>query len=308
MARASLITPATHDPVSVESLTGPQTGDPDVAATVTSDRADIQLGGGGPVVEGYTLNDTSPGPLIRATEGDLVEVRLVNGSVPDGVTLHWHGVDLPNAEDGVAGVTQDAVPIGGEHVYRFIAPEAGTYWYHSHQVSHEQVRAGLFGTLIIDPATDPGDTSTPDVDLVAAVHTYDGRRTVNGNVGQSLETAEPGSTVRVRVVNTDAGPLPTWVAGAPYRVTAVDARDLNEPTDVESTKIVLTAGGRVDLEFTMPADGSAVRIGVGGGADVFGGGTRGRRRAGQRGACGERRPAVVRDARVRSLRRVATRP
>ena len=67
----------------------------------------------GKTVEGYSLNDTSPGPLIEATVGQLVEVRLRNESVKDGVALHWHGVDVPNAEDGVAGVTQDAVPVGG---------------------------------------------------------------------------------------------------------------------------------------------------------------------------------------------------
>ena len=96
---------------------------------------------GGQAVDGYTINGTSPGPVIRARQGQLVEVTLVNESVADGITLHWHGVDVPNAEDGVAGVTQDAVPVGEEPRYRFVADHAGTYWYHSHQVSHEQVRA-----------------------------------------------------------------------------------------------------------------------------------------------------------------------
>ena len=65
--------------------------------------------------------------------------------MPGGVALHWHGLDVPNAMDGVAGVTQDAVLVGGEYVYRFVAEQVGTYWYHSHQVSHEQVIGGLFG-------------------------------------------------------------------------------------------------------------------------------------------------------------------
>jgi FtsP/CotA-like multicopper oxidase with cupredoxin domain len=75
-----------------------------------------------------------------------VQVTLTNVDVPDGVTLHWQGVDVPNAEDGVAGVTQDAVSPGQQHVYRFLAEDAGTYWYHSHQVSNAKVRGGLFGT------------------------------------------------------------------------------------------------------------------------------------------------------------------
>ena len=66
-------------------------------------------------------------------------MRLHNEDVEGGVALHWHGVDVPNAQDGVAGVTQDAVKPGEDYTYRWVAPHAGTYWYHSHQLSHEQV-------------------------------------------------------------------------------------------------------------------------------------------------------------------------
>ena len=115
---------------------------------------------GGQAVDGYTIGGSSPGPVIRARQGQLVEVTLVNQSVADGVTLHWHGVDVPNAEDGVAGITQDAVPVGGRHVYRFFATDAGTYWYHSHQMSHEQVERGLLGPLVVDPVGAPPAPST----------------------------------------------------------------------------------------------------------------------------------------------------
>src|SRR4051794_41554588 len=60
----------------------------------------------------YTLNGTTPGPAVLAKTGDVVAVTLVNDNVADGVTLHWHGIDVPNAMDGVAGVTQDAVMPG----------------------------------------------------------------------------------------------------------------------------------------------------------------------------------------------------
>ncbi len=246
----------------VSTLTGPRRGRPDVAATMVARAEQITLADG-PAVDGFTLDGTSPGPELRATQGDLVQVTLVNESVPDGVTLHWHGVDLPNAEDGVAGVTQDAVAVGAEHVYRFVVEDAGTYWFHSHQVSHEQVRRGLFGTLVVEPAPDETGPPEPDVDVVAAVHTYDGNRTVNGVAGQTEVPARPGDTVRVRVVNTDNGPLRTWVDGAPFRVVAVDARDLNAPTALEQVAVTVTAGGRVDLELALPADGTAVRIGTG---------------------------------------------
>ena len=75
-------------------------------------------------VDGYTVNGSSPGPPIEVTQGQLLEVHLTNQNVPDGITLHWHGVDVPNAEDGVAGVTQDAVQQGKSYTYRFVSAHA----------------------------------------------------------------------------------------------------------------------------------------------------------------------------------------
>ena len=88
---------------------------------------------------------------MRVTEGDLVDVTLVNRDIAGGVTIHWHGVDVPNAEDGVAGVTQDAVLPGGSFRYRFVADDAGTYWYHTHQAASDGVQRGLFWVLIVQP-------------------------------------------------------------------------------------------------------------------------------------------------------------
>ena len=215
-------------------------------------------------VDGYTLNGGSPGPVIRAVQGQLVEVRLHNESVPDGITLHWHGVDVPNAMDGVAGVTQNAVMAGEDYTYRFVASQVGTYWYHSHQLSHEQVKRGLLGALVVSPKGQDPDV----VDVPALVHIYEGRRTVNGHDGDSAVDAAPGSTVRLRVINTDNGPMPVWVGGASYRVLAVDGTDVNGPTPVTDESIRVTAGGRADLDIVMPDDGSGVRVELGGSAAV----------------------------------------
>ena len=246
--------------IDVSTLTGPSAGTPDVALVLTARQEPIRLAGGKVIKNGYTLNHTSPGPAIVATEGDLVQVTLVNESVTQGVTLHWHGVDLPNAEDGVAGITQDAVGVGGRYVYRFVAEHPGTYWYHSHQVADEQVRRGLFGSLVIRPKI-----PAPRVlDVTALVHSYDGIRTVAGVPGQYPVQAGPGDVVRVRVIDTDDGALRTWVAGAPYRLRALDGRDWHDPGPVTGKAVLIGAGGRADLEFTMPAS-SQVRVGVGGG-------------------------------------------
>ena len=259
--------------VSVADLTGPADGEPDVAVELAARAASFDLASG-ERVQGYTLNGSSPGPAIRAHQGDLVQVTLTNVDVPDGVTLHWHGVDVPNAEDGVAGVTQDAVGPGEQYVYRFLAEDAGTFWYHSHQVGHAQVRGGLFGTFVVLPA-DPDGAQ----DVVAPVHTYTGRRTLGGSTGITSVDAPAGTAVRVRVVNTDNGPLRTWVSGGPFRVVAVDGRELNEPTDVTDEGVLVTAGGRVDLLLTAPA-----RVDVGAGTALV---------VGPRGTAVEPRPEPV---------------
>ena len=122
-------------------------------------------------------------------QGQLIEVQLRNESVADGVTLHWHGVDVPNAMDGVAGVTQDAVPIGGEFTYRFVADQVGSYWYHSHQVSNPQVAGGLLGSLVVTPKSGIAQ----QVDVSAVAHTYGGLRTINGAPRISGCQRNPGS-------------------------------------------------------------------------------------------------------------------
>jgi FtsP/CotA-like multicopper oxidase with cupredoxin domain len=239
-----------HGHQSLAELKAPdRPADVSVRLVARKERFEIQGRGS---MDGYTLNHTSPGPQINARQGQLVEVTLVNESVPDGMTLHWHGVDVPAAEDGVAGVTQDAVMPGQTHTYRFVAVDVGTYWYHSHQLSHEQVKGGLYGVLVVSPGT---------TDVVAAVHTYDKIRTVNGGYGERRVAGS--GTVRVRLINTDNGPMAAWVDGAGYRVVAVDGTAVNAPTPVEGKSVLVTAGGRIDLEITLPA--KAVRIGLGGG-------------------------------------------
>jgi FtsP/CotA-like multicopper oxidase with cupredoxin domain len=233
---------------SVASLVADPNRPADVSVTLTVRKERFRLASG-QSIDGYTVNHTSPGPVIHAIQGQLVEVRLVNASVPDGVTLHWHGVDVPNAEDGVAGVTQNAVPVGGSFTYRFVADQVGTYWYHSHQLSHTQVQRGLLGALVVTPRVPEPDVT----DQLAVMHVYDSASTVNGRTGDVQVDAADGQSVRVRIVNTDNGAAPIWTSGSPYRLVAVDGYDLHGPTPVSNRAVRLTAGGRIDLEVTAPA-------------------------------------------------------
>ncbi|HET9560480.1 MAG TPA: multicopper oxidase family protein [Propionibacteriaceae bacterium] len=210
---------------------------------------------GGRSIAGFTVNGTSPGPEIRVRQGQLIEIHLRNESVSAGVALHWHGVDVPNAMDGVAGVTQDAVPIGSEFSYRFVADRAGSFWYHSHQVSNPQVAGGLLGSLVVTPQSGIAQ----HVDVSAIAHSYGGVRTINGKAEDLRVPARPGQQIRVRVTNTDNGPMKVWASGS-YRLLATDGAEVNQPTEVSGRTVTLTAGARADIQTQAPEDGSAVRL------------------------------------------------
>jgi FtsP/CotA-like multicopper oxidase with cupredoxin domain len=103
--------------------------------------------GAGPDFTAWTYNGQVPGPEIRVEEGEIIRVVLKN-YLPEGTTIHWHGIPIANAMDGVPGVTQQIVKPGETFVYEFEAKPAGTYLYHSH--AKYQLDQGLYGPLIIE--------------------------------------------------------------------------------------------------------------------------------------------------------------
>ncbi|MDR6685542.1 FtsP/CotA-like multicopper oxidase with cupredoxin domain [Arthrobacter sp. 1088] len=189
-----------------------------------------------------------PGPGIEAQLGEVMEVELRNQDVGAGVTLHWHGYDVPNAMDGVAGATQDAVMPGQSMTYRFLAAQAGTYWYHTHQDSAEGVRKGLYGTFVVHSPTLP----RADTDIVVAGHDLDGLGLLGSSDRSSVHAAVPGSSVRVRLINTDSLPQRYLLDGTAFKVAAVDGTEVNQPQEVKGKLLRLGAGGRMDVTFTMP--------------------------------------------------------
>ena len=102
----------------------------------------------------YGFNGQVPGPLIRVAQNATITVRFHN-RIDLSSTVHWHGVRLDNAFDGVPGLTQDSVPAGGDFVYRVHFPDAGLYWYHPHVREDIEQAMGLFGNLRVD-SPDPG--------------------------------------------------------------------------------------------------------------------------------------------------------
>src|SRR5262249_6217913 len=101
--------------------------------------------------DAWAYNGQVPGPALRVRLGDTVRVRFTN-KLPQPTTIHWHGVRLPNAMDGVPGVTQAPIQPGETFIYEFTPKDAGTFWFHPHLRSSEQIERGLFGALIVEDA------------------------------------------------------------------------------------------------------------------------------------------------------------
>jgi FtsP/CotA-like multicopper oxidase with cupredoxin domain len=244
--------PVAHHHFSVAGLTGPK-GRPDEKVTLTAEKAPVELASG-QKVNAWTFNGSAPGPELRIRQGDLVQVTLVNKDIGDGVTIHWHGLDVPNAEDGVAGVTQNAVEPGGRYVYRFRPEQVGTFWYHTHQDASQGVKQGLFGALVIDPRK-----RSRGVDLALPVHTFSGHTAIGTHDDIWRRAVPPGTPVRLRLINTDSATARFRVTGMPS-VVAIDGAAI-APTPVLPDEVIeIGGGGRYDLAFRMPNGVASVSV------------------------------------------------
>lgn len=139
-----------HDPVVSQSeLQRRVPGSQVREVTLTAGESEVDLGG--KRVRTWTFNGQVPGPQLDARAGDVVRTEVVN-TLPDPLTVHWHGIALRNDMDGVPGVTQPAIAPGGRFTYEFIVPAAGTYMYHSHVGT--QLDRGLYGPLVVQPTAE----------------------------------------------------------------------------------------------------------------------------------------------------------
>jgi FtsP/CotA-like multicopper oxidase with cupredoxin domain len=126
-------------------------GSPDVRAGLRAGASRVDLGG--VVAETWSYDGSVPGKVLRAKAGQVVQVQVRN-ELPVETSVHWHGIRLHNAADGVPGLTQDPIASGAEYTYTFRAPDPGTYFFHPH--SGVQIDRGLYAPLIVDDPAEPG--------------------------------------------------------------------------------------------------------------------------------------------------------
>ena len=146
----------------VEGLAAIEDEDPAVGAvkyTLTARTADVKLLADLAPTQVWTYNGSLPAPLLQARVGDDVTIAFTN-ELAEPTTIHWHGMRVPNEMDGVVEGEMRAVEPGETFTYRFIAPDAGTFWFHPHVRTNVQIERGLYGMFVVHEA----DGDAPDVD------------------------------------------------------------------------------------------------------------------------------------------------
>jgi FtsP/CotA-like multicopper oxidase with cupredoxin domain len=218
-----------------------------------------------PDTEVWCYQGQVPGPEIRARQGDRLRVEVRN-DLPEETTVHWHGLRVPNAMDGVPHLTQEPIAPGATFTYEFELPDAGTFWFHPHQRSSEQVGRGLAGALIVDERV----PIQVDRDVVWMLDDWRLRRdasisddfgnmhdvshagrigntvTVNGRVREEF-WVRSGERLRLRLINAANARIFSleFDEHAP-QVIALDGQPI-EPHRPDGDRIMIAPGQRVDL-------------------------------------------------------------
>ncbi len=228
--------------------------------------------------DGYAPTDiwgyggTAPGPVLRVTQGARLQRTFVN-SLPQASSVHWHGIRIENAMDGVPGLTQDAVLPGETFDYDFELPDAGTYWYHSHNQSTEQVARGLYGALIVEEAEaldlDRDEVMVlgdwlidPDTAQIFSEFENSHERSHAGRMGNliltngiydRMMTVQRHERMRLRLINaSNARIFFLDFAGLDGWTVALDGMPLSVPEALDET-LILGPGQRADVIVDVTA-------------------------------------------------------
>ncbi len=217
----------------------------------------------------WCFNGRVPGPEIRVRQGERIRIAVKNGLAKE-TTVHWHGLRVPNRMDGVPHLTQSPIAPNGTFIYEFDAVDAGTFWYHPHQRSFEQVGRGLYGPLVIEerePIQADRDvtwviddwrlTETASIsDDFSNGHdmSHNGRLgntvTINGRVPERFDV-RAGERIRLRLINAaNARIFGLDFHGHEPIVIALDGQPV-EPHRPEAGMVVLGPAMRADIVLDM---------------------------------------------------------
>ena len=238
------------------------------ALTAGSGMASL-IGKNRPTTKVWCYDGRVPGPEIRVHQGEPVRI-LVKNSLSEGTTVHWHGIRLPIAMDGVPGISQPLIKPGETFTYEFTPPDAGTFWYHPHADSLQQLGRGMAGALIVEEIQ-PVPVDRDIVWMLADWRlTSDGQiasgfgngmeAAMSGRVGNTvtvngvISEAEPvraGERIRLRLVNSSLARIMAlrFERHRPI-IVAIDGQPC-DPHEPDGGRILLGPALRVDLALEM---------------------------------------------------------
>ena len=219
----------------------------------------------------WGFNGSMPGPAIEAVEGDRVRV-VVHNELPEPTSMHWHGLEVPIAMDGVPGVTQDPIMPGKSFVYEFTLHQTGTYFYHVHGAMQEGM--GLVGLFVIHPK----EAWTPPVDRDFGLVLQEWAILPNATVpntssmefnfftvnGRSAPYMTPlvvrlGDRVRIRLVNFSViDHHPMHLHGLTFWITGTEAGRIPETAWIPSNNVLVAVAQARDIEFVANNPGDWV--------------------------------------------------
>jgi FtsP/CotA-like multicopper oxidase with cupredoxin domain len=219
----------------------------------------------GKTVEAWGFNNQLPGPLLRARKGDTLEVKVKN-NLPEPTLIHWHGIRLPASMDGT-GEVQKPIEPGEEFTYRFVVPDAGTFWYHSHANETFQMERGMYGGLIVEEETEvvtdgekvflmddmklsaSYEFTKPGWFIPRIMERHDGREgdtlLINGKENPIISIAG-GQAERWRFINaSSARYIVLHLSGKRFNIIGTDGGLLEKAKTVN--QILLTPGERIEI-------------------------------------------------------------
>lgn len=221
-------------------------------------------------VKTWAYGDLVPGKELRVRQGDTLEVKLRN-QLPEDTTIHWHGLAIRNDMDGVPDLTQPVIKPDGSFTYRFVVPDAGTYWFHPHMGL--QLDRGLYAPLIVEEKAGARDY---DVDQVVVLDDWlDGiddqtpEKTFESLTSMSGMGDMGGGMGNMGSGSMGSGSMPMSMAQSD--LLGGDAGDVTYPLHLingrppeDRPTIEVPKGGRARLRFINAGSDTAYRVALGG--------------------------------------------
>jgi FtsP/CotA-like multicopper oxidase with cupredoxin domain len=203
-------------------------------------------------VKAWAYNGQVPGPQIRVREGDRVRIHLAN-KLSQSTSIHFHGLELPNDQDGVPFITQPPIKPGESYTYEFTVPNAGSHMYHSHHNAAIQVGNGLLGAFIVEPRR-VRPAHRADVDYVMVLNDGAHGYTLNGKGFPATEpvVCRQGQTVRIRFMNEGMMIHPMHLHGMHMTVIAKDGWDQPMPWKCDTLNVAPGERWDVLVKATNP--------------------------------------------------------